>query len=412
MQVRAVPVLLISTIVHGALVAYVAHRAYDREPHPYPVQTPFVAPQLPRRAAAPIEVAFLVEEAAIEPASNAAPRLRGPRATSATAAVTATTTVTAPGTRTAPGTETTPGSEPAKGTGLMRMRGPDLGLNEGTAERITSAGPAGPRDELHKSGKLQSQPGGRAIVYDRVTTMSVEQDGTAHFEDKKDIDLRFKLPIPKFWEVDQMRQDLGHMITEWYKDPEAGKRFGRWQDLPRHLQGVEGTCDSFGDLMCDDPLAPQIEKRVRERTKSPGGGGLFGTILGGPMDITAWLHRKFIGDPYASRKKKLLADTFDERVEMGAAHRAQQQLRSGEIMQKNLERLWAREPNPVGRKAALFELWDECDEDEAGIRARSIVIGWIRKHLPAGSPDAYTDAEITALQEHCTSRTKFAPYSD
>lgn len=289
------------------------------------------------------------------------------------------------------------------------MRGPDLGLDAGTAERIAISRSV-PSDELRKSGKLQSQPGGRAIVHDRVTTMSVEQDGSAHFEDKKDIDLRFKLPIPKIWEIEEMRKDLGHQLTEWFKDPEAGKRYGRWQDLPRHLQGVEGTCDSYADLMCEDPLAPQIEKRVRERTKSPGGRGLFGTILGGPMDITAWLHRKFVGDPYASRKKKLLDDTFDERVEMGVAHRAQQQLRSGEYVRKNLERLWAREQNPIARKAALFEMWDECAEDEAGLRARSIVIGWIRKHLPAGSPDAYTADELTALQAHCTSSRKFAPY--
>jgi hypothetical protein len=402
--VRAAPVLLTSAIVHGALIAYVGHLTMRPAPRRRPPLTAAI-PIPPRPDAVPIEVAFLVEESTMPSIGTADPRTAGTAAPRVTTANTAAPSGTEP-TR---GIEPTRGTEPGKGTGFMRMRGPDLGLGSETAERIAISRTA-PSDEQRKSGKLQSQPGGRAIVHDRVTTMSVEQDGSIDFEDKKDIDLRFKLPIPKVWEIEEMRKDLGHQLTEWFKDPEAGKRYGRWQDLPRHLQGVEGTCDSYADIMCEDPLAPKIEQRVRERTRPRGGGGLFGTILGGPMDITSWLHRKFIGDPYASRKLKLLDETFDERVEMGVAHRAQQQLRSGEYMQRNLERLWATERNPLARKAALFEMWDECEEDEAGLRARSIVIGWIRKYLPAGSPDAYTADEITTLQAHCTSSRPFAPY--
>jgi hypothetical protein len=294
----------------------------------------------------------------------------------------------------------------------MHMRGPDLGLDRGTAERIAAGGGNAPRDELHESGKLESEPGGRAAIYDRVTTVTVDRDGTAHFADKKDIDLHFKLPIPKIWEVEEMRKDLGHTLTEWFKDPEAGKRYGRMQDLPRHLQASEGGCSSWGDLMCDDPLAPEIEARVRERTKSTGGGGIFGTILGGAADITAYLHRKYVGDPYASRKLKLLDDTRDERVAMGVAYRAEQAARSAEIMRGNLERLWQRESSAIARRAALFELWDECAEDEPGLRARAAVIGWIRARLPAGSADAYSPEELTALQARRTSSVVFAPYSD
>jgi hypothetical protein len=157
--------------------------------------------------------------------------------------------------------------------------------------------------------------------------------------------------------------------------------------------------------MCDDPLAPKVEQFVRERKQVLGG------FLGGPLDITAWLHRKYVGDPYASRKLKLLDDTRDERVAMGLAHRAEQRARSAEIMRGNLERLWARVADPMARRAALFELWDECGEDEAGNRARAVVIGWIRARLPAGSANAYTDAELQALDTHRTSRAAFAPYA-
>ena len=286
----------------------------------------------------------------------------------------------------------------------MRMRGPDLDLDPQVAERIAAAGHR--TDELRRSGKLERQPGGGAIIHDRVTTVTVAPDGSANFDDAKDIDLRFKMPIPKLWQVEEMRKDLGHELTEWFKDPEAGKRYGTTADLPRHLQASPGACDSWAGTLCDDPLAPQIEQRIRERKKVNAG------FFGGPMDITAWLHRKFVGDPFASRKLKLLTDTFDERVAMGTAYRAEQSARSAELMQKNLEWLWAREHDPVARRAALFELWDECGEDEAGTRARSLVIGWIRARLPAGSPDAYTAQELDVLQTRRTSTAAFAPYAD
>src|SRR5690606_9996144 len=104
--------------------------------------------------------------------------------------------------------------------------------------------------------------------------------------------------------------------------------------------------------------------------------------------------------------------TFDERVAMGTAYRAEQSARSAELMQKNLEWLWAREHDPIARRAALFELWDECGEDEAGTRARALVIGWIRARLPAGSPDAFTAHELELLQTRRTSTAAFAPYAD
>jgi hypothetical protein len=410
--VRAAQVVLISAIAHAPLLLYVAGLTAP-VPRSRRVGVPpglplhvVPAPPAPAPTTA-IEIAFLVDEpsdgAQRGVAVGATARTKSPRIGTSTSTTTSTSTSTSTSDAAPAGSARR--DDGGAGSSLMRMRGADLDLAPGVAERIAAASPVRP-DERRKSGKLESQPGGRAIVHDRVTTMTVDPDGKVHFDDKKDIDPRFKLPIPKLWEVENMRRDLGHELTEWFKDPEAGKRFGTSSDLPRHLQASPGACDSWGAAMCDDPLAPEIEKRVRERKKVNGG------FLGGPMDITAWLHRKFVGDPYSSRKLKLLADTLDERVAMGEAHRAQQRARSAEYMRRNVEQLWAREPNPVARRAALFELWDECGEDEAGARARAIVIGWIRARLPAGSEHAYTDAELAALQEHRTSSLPFAPYAD
>jgi hypothetical protein len=387
--VRAGSVVLISTITHGVFVALVADWTTPpaTRPRPAPVRPAAVD-------AAPMEVA-LIEPAAVvivappEPASTRRGRHASAASVGASAsaqAVAVTGTVT--GVESGTGTGTATGTGPETATGLFKMRGADLSLDSATAERIAASGAAGPRDELKKSGKLENRPGGGGMIHDRVTTVTVDPDGTAHLDDVPDIDVKFRVPIPKIWEVENMRKELGHQLTEWFKDPEAGKRFGRTQDLPRHLQASPGACDGWGNTMCDDPLAPKIEQLVRDRKKVLGG------FFGGATDITAYLHRKFVGDPYASRKLKLLDDTRDERVAMGTAFRAEQAARSAELMQRNIDALWAREPSVVARRAALFE----------------IVIGWIRAKLPKGSADAYTDEEIDALQAQRTSSTAFTPY--
>ena len=127
----------------------------------------------------------------------------------------------------------------------------------------------------------------------------------------------------------------------------------------------------------------------------------------------AWLHRKFIGDPYASRK--LIDTTRDARAQLGSNHRRDQRDRASELAQRNVDALWRATIEPAERRAALFAMWDECIETEgpdgeAGERARAIVIGSIRAKLPAGSPGAFTPDEIAELDASRTSRQHFAPY--
>ena len=283
------------------------------------------------------------------------------------------------------------------------MRGADLTLDPRVAARIAGARGGAPSDELRKSGKLQNQPGGRAVAEDAVTTMTVEADGSITFHDKPDIEVKINVPglallDPKF------RAEVKDHLAMWLADPWEGTRYRPAKDLPRHLQAVPGACDTWGSDWCEDPLAPAFEERLRRIKQKLLGG------ISGKLDITSYLHRKFIGDPYSSRKLKLLDDTRDERVAMGTAYRAQQRVRSGEFMLRNLERLWAGVDDPVARRAALFELWDECGEDDDGMRARAIVIGWIRARVPRGSEHAFTDEEIATLHAGRTSAQPFTPY--
>lgn len=158
-----------------------------------------------------------------------------------------------------------------------------------------------------------------------------------------------------------------------------------------------------------------VALRDRSNVQLGGEPGDFGiTIL--TFDVTAAVMSAVGDDPYASRKRKFLDATRDERVRLGAAHRADQLRDVGAQVRRNLDAMWRASPDAATRRRALFALWDEAAEagpellQIAGARARAAVLAYIRQQLPAGSPDAYTPDELAALNRARTSRAAFAPY--
>jgi len=389
-------VLAISLVAHVALLALIV-------PTTEPVLRPFVVPQLPAPPApAFVEVALLDDAPGVSLLSaagaSAGPARHGVPATGASAIQTSSGTV-----------PDEVGTAKGAASGTMHMRsGVDLGLATEVGERM-AAEPGHRGHEPTKSGRVDRHHDGTATVDDEVTKMDIDRDGKVHLHDKADIDIHFHLPIPTFhFDIDEARHELGKVITEWYADPYKMTKYGRTADLPEHLKAVPGACDQYDSVWCEDPLAPDAEKRLHETKK--------GSMAHGKADFTAYLMRKLAhADPYSSRKLKLLDDTRDERVDMGGAFHARQLGESREIMRQNLLHLWQTTKDAAARREALFEMWDECAEGEgpmgeAGERARVVVIDWIREHLPAGSADAYTPDELAQLAAKRSSKQPFTPY--
>lgn len=119
-------------------------------------------------------------------------------------------------------------------------------------------------------------------------------------------------------------------------------------------------------------------------------------------------------DPYARDKLDLLDRTRDQRVALGERYRTSQLAHSAERMLRSIDRLWGMAPDLAARKRGLFELWDDCaetgsDELVAGAdAARRLVVGAIRARLRGA--DAYTAAELAALNAIRHSTAVFAPY--
>jgi len=152
-------------------------------------------------------------------------------------------------------------------------------------------------------------------------------------------------------------------------------------------------------------------------------------VLSWQFDASDALMRNKGIDPYSSYKLKVLDETREERVAIGKRYRTQQLTRSKQLVQANLERLWATTTDLASRKQGLFELWDDCAEsvpemersgrtpasevDElvaGGASARAHVVGFIRSRLPRGTSDAFTPAELDRFNRQRKSSARFAPY--
>lgn len=137
--------------------------------------------------------------------------------------------------------------------------------------------------------------------------------------------------------------------------------------------------------------------------------------LGASFDLTDIAMRIGGMDPYASAKLHYLDQTRDARAAMGARYRDSQLAAAPALMRDNIEAVLAAVHDPRGRKQALFDLWDECAETgepalvAAGDAARASLLDFIQHEMKG--PDAYTPAEIRALNARRTSRVAFEPYA-
>jgi hypothetical protein len=412
---RAWRVLLTSVVVHAVVIALWAWW-WDRT-EPAVVEAAAVAQHdvaveiVPAQQPPPeiLEVAFVDDHT--EAHATATPTVV---AAAPTSSIRANVQRATTGIAIAAETSTSTSTSTSDGTGTrshhgLGMRGPELHPSDDAMAHIAEQ-PGHQGTTPIPSHRLDNAPNGREVIHDAVTEITVDRDGTAHLHDKRDVDAHIDInPLKVVTNV----KDLGTLIADWAEDPEAGKRYGRTQDLTQAQQAIEGGC-GWGDPLCDDQEAPDMAKRSAKRGLPPGAATLLS--IGGKLDITSYLMRKLgVGDAYVARKLKALDDTRVERAEKGAAFKQDQLAHAAQLMQANLERVWAGTQDPDERKAVLFELWDECAEGEgptgqAGGNARAMVIGWIRGKLPAGGRGAFTAAEVTLLDGRRSSHQHFVPY--
>jgi hypothetical protein len=345
----------------------------ERVPTPVPVPVPASAPAV-TRAVAP---------SAPMPASAGSL----PQGAAATAAAGAPRPTEAPG---APA-----GHRPDRPSLLAMRRGeaPSAVLPFGRWDSLDHAprGTAPVRDP--QSGLLHDAGGGSHRSEQGGFDAIVHADGTVALHDNPSFSARLAVPS---------LGDLGRSAASWYTSDKGPS-------------GKEGDPAMAGQVQVSSGATVAASDPVGTAPKEHNPTVIV-PVLGGGFEVTDWLMRRHGQDPYAARKLAVLDATRDERVAIGKRHRTAELARTPEIVHRQLEVLWAGTTDLAARKQGLFELWDDCVETgdpevvAAAGSARRMIIGFLRAHLPAGSPDAYTPAELAALARTRRSQAAFAPY--
>ena len=136
------------------------------------------------------------------------------------------------------------------------------------------------------------------------------------------------------------------------------------------------------------------------------------------FDITEAAMLAVGDDPYRHEKAEFMEETREFRAALCSAHRTAR-LRTALVrLPRELDEVWRdTRSDAAQRRIRVFALWDDCAEGtddleqaKMGAMARAIVMGFIRRHMPVGSPEAYSHDELVALNARRASRAPFAPY--
>ena len=119
-------------------------------------------------------------------------------------------------------------------------------------------------------------------------------------------------------------------------------------------------------------------------------------------------------DPYRAEKAAFMKATEPKRDELAKKARQAHLRESLARLPSQLDAIWGDRRRPArDRRQDLFELWRDVDSssdeaNEAGQQARAVIEAYIRKRLPQGSEDGFTDEELAVYAR--ASRQKFQPY--
>ncbi|MDY0000406.1 MAG: hypothetical protein RBU30_03830 [Polyangia bacterium] len=124
------------------------------------------------------------------------------------------------------------------------------------------------------------------------------------------------------------------------------------------------------------------------------------------------------GDPYAMEKLRFLDLTRDFRGQLRERARARWQAAFLAELPGRLLGLWSRKDlSPAEKRLLIYELWRECLEPGsptwhvAAGRARALILAFVRRSLPQGSPQAFSPEELRRLGGQPQGVEAFAPYA-
>jgi len=206
--------------------------------------------------------------------------------------------------------------------------------------------------------------------------------------------------------------------------------------LPRTLADAGFSRNRKGEHVYKEPaghftatVAPDGRVHFKDHLVTASKQDGFAPRMAGLPEIIRKAQRREL---WAHDKAKLARRTFDLRLAIAVAFAESQIDRRLKSLYRDLLEIWSAPERPAAnRRITLFERWDECDESmrvklpgfedatdtridalrkSAGERARDTITAFVRRQLPKGSTDAYSEPELERLNRHRRSKARFAPY--
>lgn len=130
------------------------------------------------------------------------------------------------------------------------------------------------------------------------------------------------------------------------------------------------------------------------------------------FDLTDAAYRRRGQDPYQAERAWFMRETETIREQLQDEARERERTRMARQVAGRVQNVWdTEERTEESRRRRIFSIWDDCAEGDAdGDAARSAILSWVRRHLPAGGEHAFTPAELASLNARRQSAAAFAPY--
>ncbi|MCP4498817.1 MAG: hypothetical protein GY822_02485 [Deltaproteobacteria bacterium] len=129
------------------------------------------------------------------------------------------------------------------------------------------------------------------------------------------------------------------------------------------------------------------------------------------FDATDIIMRLAGMDPYSEAKRCFLEDVAPIRDELRSKWKSEKLGGAVAVLRTRLDELWSESERPqTQRRRIIFEIFDSCNDEQAGNIARRVIYSWIRQRLPASSPDAFTLAELQVFAKERSELPAFLPY--
>jgi hypothetical protein len=171
------------------------------------------------------------------------------------------------------------------------------------------------------------------------------------------------------------------------------------RDPPRLRRKTDGTYAYRGHVFAAT-IRPDGSVAFEDRTP------LFS------FDLTDIVEKHILGKQlYTAEKLWFLEQTAGLRAQLEQEERRESIARAERRLKARLLHVLRRPVDTQQIQRAIFELWEECADDETGWAGQRIIEAFVREQLPEGSQWAYSHATLDALNARRSHRRAFAPYA-